>query len=410
MKCGLLGEKLGHSFSPQIHSMLTDIYDYSLFEVSRDDLETFMTKRDFDGINVTIPYKKEVMRFLDGISEKAATIGCVNTIKNTDGYLYGDNTDYDGFSYILDSLDLDLQGKKVLGLGSGGGSLTVRTVLAERKAGQVVVISRNGPDNYENINKHCDASLIVNATPVGMYPDNLHSLVDLDVFRDIEAVADIVYNPILTRILLDAKERGIKYVNGIGMLVSQARRASEIFTGENISDDVVETITERLEKERLNVILIGMPGCGKTSVGKAVSEKLGRKHFDIDGLITERIGMPIHEFFAQNGEGEFRRVETEIMSDICRNTGVVISTGGGAVTRNENYDILKQNGVIVLLDRPLDQLEVDGRPLSLSRSVEVLYNERKDMYNMFSDFSVKCTTIDSTAEEVIERFLSYRGE
>ncbi|MBQ4289211.1 MAG: AAA family ATPase [Clostridia bacterium] len=410
MKCGLLGEKLGHSFSPQIHSMLTDIYDYSLFEVSRDDLKTFMTKRDFDGINVTIPYKKEVMRFLDGISEKAAAIGCVNTIKNTDGYLYGDNTDYDGFSYILDRLDLDLQGKKVLVLGSGGGSLTVRTVLAERKAGQVVVISRNGPDNYENINKHCDASLIVNATPVGMYPDNLHSLVDLDVFRDLEAVADIVYNPILTRILLDAKERGIKYVNGLGMLVSQARRASEIFTGETISDDVVETITERLEKERLNVILIGMPGCGKTSVGKAVSEKLGRKHFDIDGLITERIGMPIHEFFAQNGEGVFRRVETEIMSDICRNTGVVISTGGGAVTRNENYDILKQNGVIVLLDRPLDQLEVDGRPLSLSRSVEVLYNERKDMYNMFSDFSVKCTTIDSTAEEVIERFLSYRGE
>ncbi len=407
MKCGLLGEKLQHSFSPQIHSMLTDRYDYSLFEVKKEDLREFMEKSDFDGINVTIPYKKEVMKYLDEISDRARAIGCVNTIRNRDGHLYGDNTDYDGFRYIFESLDIEIKGKKALVLGSGGGSLTARAVLAEKGAGQIIVISRTGPDNYGNLERHSDAALIVNATPVGMYPNNLDSLVDLGLFADLEAVIDIVYNPLLTRILLDARQKGIKYVNGLPMLVSQARRASEIFTGDVIGDDQVELITDRLKKDRLNIALIGMPGCGKTSVGRAVSERIGRQQYDIDTMIADRIGMSIPEFFSRNGEEAFRQIETEIMAEVCKKTGIVISTGGGAVTRKVNYNILKQNAMIVLLNRPLDQLEVDGRPLSLSRSVEVLYKERKDLYAVFADVSVNCTTIDDTAEDIIERFRKF---
>lgn len=398
---GLLGEKLGHSFSPVIHGYLAD-YDYQLIEVEKDNLASFMKNKEFSGLNVTIPYKKAVMPFLDEISDRAKSIGCVNTVKKReDGTLFGDNTDYDGFLYLLKSNNVDVNGAKALVLGSGGGSLTVRTVLKEQGAREIVIISRSGENNYENISKHYDADVIVNTTPIGMYPNNGERLVELAKFTNLKACLDIVYNPILTQFLLDAKRLGIVYANGLSMLVAQAKRASEIFTGRNIDDSEVDRITRILENEKLNIVIIGMPGSGKSSIGRVVAEKLNREFIDADDAITEDIGMPIPEFFAKYGEGEFRKVETRIVSQISKKTGIVLATGGGVITRPENYDLLKQNGIIVKINRPLNELSVNGRPLSQSRSVEVLAAERMPLYNSWADNQFDNEGIRKTAKSII---------
>ena len=265
LEFGLLGERLGHSFSPAIHRQLAG-YDYQLVELPPEEVEPFLRAGRFRGLNVTIPYKKTVMACCDALSPAARRIGSVNTLlRRPDGTLYGDNTDYDGFRYLLQAAGARVQGKKALVLGSGGASLTVHTVLADLGARETVGISRSGPDNYENLDRHADAQLIVNATPVGMYPNTGVSPVDLDRFPSCEGVFDLIYNPARTQLLLDAERRGLLCSNGLGMLVAQAKAAAERFLGRAIPDSRVEEITRQMERQTQNLLLIGMPGCGKTT-------------------------------------------------------------------------------------------------------------------------------------------------
>jgi len=317
---GLLGEKLGHTFSPMIHGMLA-AYVYGTYEKKPEELNDFLTERTFDGLNVTIPYKKTVMPYLAQISDKAKAIGCVNTVKKlADGSLYGDNTDYDGFLYLIKKLGGSLAGKKALVLGSGGGSLTAQTVLREQGAAEVIVVSRRGPVNYQNVYEHTDAKWIVNTTPVGMYPNNGVSPLDLKPFTQCEAVVDIVYNPAKTQILLDAEALGIPCINGLPMLVAQAKRACEIFTDTVLPDECIDTIAQAIERQTKNIILIGMPGCGKTSVGQALAALIGRKAMDVDLYIQEKIGCDIPTFFREQGEAAFR--ECSSLQEITIPAGV----------------------------------------------------------------------------------------
>ena len=305
MKCGLLGRKLGHSYSPQIHGMLGD-YSYELFEKEPEEIEKFLRFGDWSGINVTVPYKKAVIPYLDELTPSAKMLGAVNVIVRRDGKLIGHNTDYFGFQTMLDACKLRIQGKKALVLGSGGASNTVTAVL--KHAGMnVVVISRTGENNYSNLHLHEDASLIVNTTPVGMYPATGISPVDLALFPNLEGVLDVIYNPARTKLLLDAEKRGnLVCANGLLMLVAQAKEAAEWFTNSVISDTVIEPILRTLESRMQNIVLIGMPGCGKTTIGKILAEKTGKTFADSDQLITELAGKSIPEIFAEDGEDVFR--------------------------------------------------------------------------------------------------------
>ena len=309
---GLLGETLRHSFSPQIHARL-GAYDYRLFEVKPEDIPAFLAKRAFDGINVTIPYKKTVIPYCAELSERAKRIGSVNTLlRRADGTLYGDNTDYDGFETLLDTIGFDPQGKKAVVLGSGGSSVTVRAVLEDRKTKEVVTISRTGKNNYQNLHLHKDAALIVNTTPVGMYPNTGNSPIPLDVFPACEAVIDIIYNPAKTRLLLNAEAKGIPCINGLPMLVSQAKRASELFTGTRIDTDEIARITDNIARMTMNILLIGMPGCGKTTVGTALASISDRAFLDTDTLIANKAGRTIPEILETDGEQAFRALETKV--------------------------------------------------------------------------------------------------
>lgn len=405
---GLLGEKLGHSFSPRIHALLGRAigaeYPYTLFEVAPDDLPAFLQKGFFAGLNVTIPYKKAVIPFCAEISPKAAAIGSVNTLlRRADGTLYGDNTDYDGFLHLMRLLGADVRGKKCVILGSGGSSLTVRAVLRDLGAGEIVVVSRRGEDNYSNLHRHRDAALLVNTTPVGMYPGNGAAPVSLDAFPALKAVADIIYNPAKTALLLDAERRGIPCINGLPMLVSQAARAAELFTGLAVSDDVVESVTRAVEREAKNIALIGMPGCGKSAVGKALAHLTGRPFYDSDELVAARAGKTIPSIFAEDGEEAFRKMEHEVLRELCARSGAVIATGGGIVKRPENLPLLRQNSVTVYLERPLSDLPVHGRPLSQKHGVEALYRERAPLYEAWSDFTVKSArSVSETARKIAE--------
>ena len=400
---GLLGEKLSHSFSPLIHSYLGD-YEYRLYEKAPADVGDFLTSGDFDGLNVTIPYKKTVIPYCSQLSEKAEAIGSVNTlIRRQDGRLYGDNTDYDGFAYLLDKLDIDVAGQKALILGSGGASVTVRAVLSARNAGEIITISRTGPDNYENIGRHNDAGLIVNTTPVGMYPHNGQSLVDLSAFRGCRAVIDIIYNPAKTKLLLDAEALGIPFINGLPMLVAQAKRAAELFTGADIDDNINNVITEKIERQTKNIVLIGMPGSGKSATGTALANLLGRDFFDTDILITEKAVKSIPEIFLEDGEPAFRQLETDILKDVTQKSGAVIATGGGIVTIPENLPLIRQNSTCVFLERDLNNLPSDGRPLSIKNGVAALAEKRLPLYNAWCDIKIAVSGgIDKTANMIKE--------
>lgn len=385
---GLLGETLGHSFSPQIHACLGD-YEYKLFEVAPGDLGDFLRSGSFEGLNVTIPYKKAVMPYLAEISENAKAIGSVNTITVLpNGTLRGDNTDYDGFLYLVRRSGIAVNGKKALVLGTGGASLPVKKVLSDLGAREIISISRTGENNYQNLEKHFDADLIVNTTPVGMYPNNLQAPLSLDGFSHLSGVLDIVYNPQKTQLILDAEQRGIPAFSGLTMLVAQAKRAAELFLNTNIDDCKNDEIYETLSRQMKNIVLVGMPGCGKSTVGKALAKRLSRPFFDADQEIVKRAGKSIPEIFQTEGEAGFRKIETEVLFDLCRQSGAVIATGGGAVTVPKNHGILRQNSLVVFINRDIAVLPTNGRPLSEQNDLHEMFRQRLPLYRAVCDYEV----------------------
>ena len=403
MQCGLLGEKLGPSYSPQIHAELAD-YDYRLYEKAPDQVEDFVRHGDWHGLNVTIPYKKTVIPFCDELSETAAAIGSVNTLlRRVDGTIYGDNTDAYGFETLLTGTHPDsIAGQKALVLGTGGASVTVCAVLKKHGA-EVVTISRSGENNYANLDRHADASLLVNTTPLGMYPKNGVKPVDLTVFPKLRCVLDVVYNPARTALLLQAEKLGIPHAGGLMMLVAQARRSSEIFLGNTLPDGEIPRITKLLSDSMQNIILIGMPGCGKSTVGAILSQRLNRPLLEADAELVKAAGVSIPTIFEAEGEAGFRKRETAILAQLGKQSGTVISTGGGCVTRAENYPLLHQNWSIVWLRRDLDKLAREGRPLSLNADLQVMYAARQPLYQRFADFAVDNTgTPEETADAILE--------
>lgn len=384
MKSGLLGRKLGHSYSPQIHALMGS-YSYELFEKEPEGVADFVRNGDFTGINVTIPYKKEVIPCMDELSPMAQRMGAVNTIvRRADGTLFGHNTDYFGFSSMVQRSSISVAGKKVLVLGSGGASNTAVKVLEDLQA-NVVIISRSGENNYQNLHLHADAAVIVNTTPVGMYPNTGLSPVDLKDFPRLEGVLDMIYNPARTQLLLDAEALGLPHENGLWMLVAQAKEAAEYFGGKPLPDSIIETVYNALSAQMQNIVLIGMPGCGKSTVGKALAESLGRKFVDADAKIVKLAGKPIPQIFAEEGEDAFREYETQVLSELSKQSCLVIATGGGCVTRKRNYPLLHQNSRIVWLKRNLDHLPTDGRPLSQSGKLAQMYEVRRPLYEDFAD-------------------------
>lgn len=402
MQCGLLGRKLGHSYSPQIHNLLGD-YSYVLFEKEPEELENFLKNGDFSGLNVTIPYKKKVIPYLSELSPTAQKMGCVNTVlRRSDGTLYGHNTDYFGFTSLVRHAGLSVAGKKVLVLGSGGASNTAVAALKDLGASPVV-ISRSGENNYQNLHRHTDAAAIVNTTPVGMYPNTGVSPIDLALFPHLEGVLDVIYNPARTQLLLDAEKLGIPWENGLWMLVAQAKEAAEVFTGRKISDEVIEKIYRRLSHQMKNIVLIGMPGCGKSTIGTLLAEKLGRTLADADEKIISLAGKSIPDIFAQDGEPTFRDWETKALTELGKQSGLVIATGGGCVTQKRNYPLLHQNGYLVWLERDCSMLPTDGRPLSQANDLGKMYAARKPLYEAFADIRVEnAGTPEETAQKILD--------
>lgn len=400
MECGLLGRKLGHSYSPQIHAYLGD-YRYTLFEKEPEEVEDFLKNGDFSAINVTIPYKKTVMPYCT-LTPTAKYMGSVNTIiRQPDGTLLGHNTDYFGFKSMLARNHFDPRGKKCLVLGSGGASVTAVAVLKEL-GGQVVVISRSGENHYGNLHLHADAAIICNTTPVGMYPNTGVSPVDLTLFPKVEAVVDMIYNPARTELLIQAERLGIPHCCGLWMLVAQAKESAEYFLGKALPDSLLESVYHKMRLQMENLILVGMPGCGKTTIGQQLAKTLGKTFVDADVLLEETFGTTIAEIFSTEGEAGFREKETQILSRLGKQSGLVIATGGGCVTRERNYPLLHQNGTIFWLQRELQKLPKDGRPLSQRGDLSAMYAARKPLYEAFSDRIVSNDgDVDQTTADVI---------
>lgn len=395
---GLLGEKLSHSRSPQIHALLAD-YEYRLFPMTPDTLDSFFRESAFAGLNVTIPYKETVIRYCHKLTPTAQRMGCVNTItKDADGSLIGDNSDYFGFCRMLSHYFPDLFGKKALILGSGGASKTVRIALSDAGCREIVIISRSGENNYNNLSLHADAEFIVNTTPVGMYPNNGKAPLSLKQFPNLIGVADLIYNPIQTALLLEAKELKIPCANGLMMLVAQAALASSRFTGLPVDEARIDDITTRMNADETNIVLIGMPGCGKSTLGKRLAAHFGREFLDTDEIITQKTGRTPAQIITEDGEAAFRAIETGVIAELGSYTGKVISTGGGIVTREENYAPLAQNGILYFIHRDPALLPTEGRPLSSdSDAIFRLYEQRLPLYHKFSDFEISALdTIDGT--------------
>ena len=407
MKYGLIGEKLGHSFSKEIHERLG--YDYELCEVAPEALDGFMKAKNFEGINVTMPYKQAVIPYLDEIDEVASEIGAVNTIVNRDGKLYGYNTDFYGMERLFEHAEVDPYGKKVAVLGSGGTSKTAMAVLRSLGASEIISVSRSGEVSYDDLyESHGDVEIIVNTTPVGMFPNISVKPVEINRFDRLSGVIDAVYNPLNTTMVLEAKEREIPAEAGLYMLVAQAIRASELFLNTRDPSYMTNVIYDGIRAEKENVVLIGMPSSGKSTVGRLLAEKLGEEFIDTDELITEKIKMPIKDFFALHGEEKFREVESEVIREIAGRGGLVIATGGGAVLRKENLINLRYNGNILFIDRPLNMLiPTDSRPLSSDRiALENLYMTRYPIYTDSCDSRIEAVgTPIEIAENILENYL-----
>ena len=408
-KYGLLGEKLGHSYSPEIHALLKG-YEYKLYEVPNEDVGRFLNETDLSGMNVTIPYKKTVMDYCVSLSDIAKRMGAVNTlVKEKDGW-HGYNTDYYGFSELVNVSGIEVRGKKALVFGSGGASNTVCRVLEDKGASEIRVISRTGEDNYGNLHKHNDARILVNTTPVGMYPKNGEAAFKVSDFPLCEGVLDVIYNPARTKVMMEAEELQIPCAGGLYMLTAQAKRSAELFTGTAIDDALIGSITKKLENDMQNIILIGMPGSGKSAIGRTLGRMTGRRLIEIDAEIEKTAGKDIPSIFAESGEEGFRKIETEVMRDLCRLSGCIISTGGGCVTRQENYPLLHQNGHIFWIKRDLKLLAKKGRPISLKTPAEQIYADRKDKYEAFADVVIdNDSTVNAAAERILDELKSIHG-
>lgn len=399
---GLLGRKLGHSLSPEIHSLLCD-YEYKLYPTEPEGLDGFFSDTRLKGFNVTIPYKIEAFNRCDEISETARKVGSVNTvIRRSDGTLYGDNTDYFGFSCMAEKCGCNFIGKKVLILGNGGASLTVRRVAYDFGAKKIITVSRTGANNYENISRHYDADIIINTTPVGMFPNNGERLIDLSKFTNCKKSLDLIYNPARTVFLLDAEKLGIDCINGLYMLVAQALRAAEIFTDKRLSFSEIDRIYNIIMNRQKNIVLIGMPGCGKSTCAALLKEKTGRECIDTDSEV-EKSGEKIPDIFAIYGENEFRNRETEAVRSVSKLAGKIIATGGGAILREENRIALKENSTVIFLRSDIKTLATDGRPLSKNADALAKMHEiRLPLYLETADFTVD---VDPDPEITVRRIL-----
>ncbi len=409
MDYGLIGARLGHSHSPRIHAALAG-YNYQLRELKEEELAGFLTERAFRGINVTIPYKKAVMPFCAELGEGARRIGCVNTIvKRSDGSLYGDNTDYYGFCQTARRAGVTFAGRHVLILGSGGTSLTAFQAAEDLGAASVERVSRSGELNYGTVYRREETEIVVNTTPVGMFPKNGERAVDLSRFPRLQGVVDVVYNPLRTAFLLQAEALGVPAAGGLPMLVAQARRASELFTGERIPEERMEAVLREVAADVTNVVLIGMPGSGKSTVGAALARRLERPFVDADEEIVRRAGRSIPEIFAEDGEERFRTLETEVLSDLGKRSGIVLATGGGAVLFERNLPLLRQNGRIYRITRDVSRLATCGRPLSSSpERLREMERERAPFYERAADVTV--SNDGSTAETVAAIMRDLREE
>lgn len=407
---GLLGRKLGHSWSVPIHSLL-GCGNYRLIELEPEQLEEFLRRDDIGGLNVTIPYKREVLRFCDVMDETARAIGSVNTlVRRDDGKLYAYNTDAAGFTSMASRAGISFAGRKILILGSGGASLTVQAVARKLGAREVVVISRSGTDNYQNLSRHNDAEFVVNTTPVGMFPNNGSAPVDLRCFPACRGVLDVIYNPRRTALLLQAEALGLPCSDGLPMLVAQAVAAEEHFFDRSIPASETERILARLRQDSTNLVLIGMPGCGKTTVGKLLANLTGRELLDIDARIETRTGCRIPDIFARDGEAVFRALERQEIAEAGKLSGKILVTGGGAVKDERNYAPLHQNGRIYQLERRLEMLPRDGRPLSAQADLSILSAQRAPLYARFRDAVVENNgTANQTADAIWRDFCEYSG-
>ncbi len=410
MKYGLIGEKLGHSFSKTIHESLAD-YEYELKEIPKESLDSFMKEKSFLGINVTIPYKSAVLDYLDYVDETAEKIGAVNTVVNRDGKLYGYNTDFGGLKGLIEKQGFDYKNKKVLILGTGGTSKTAAAVAESLSAGEVHFVSRKGDLNYENAHLlHPDTAFIINTTPCGMYPDNFSAPICLSSFKMLEGVTDVVYNPLKTELCLQAQRLNIPACTGLYMLVLQAVLACERFTGKKLmAQQVAQSVYSSLISRKMNIVLIGMPGSGKTTIGKFLSEKMQRDFVDTDELITKQHGV-ISDIFSNEGEKAFRDYETAAVKEASKLSGVIIATGGGAILREENIDALRQNGLLFFLNRSLnDIVPTDDRPLSSDyEALKKRFEERYDKYVSAADFEIHVDGIvENSANKITEKFNEY---
>jgi len=419
MKYGLIGEHLGHSFSKQIQTRIAEIenvkdYDYQLVELDKEEFKEFMEKKDFKGINVTIPYKKDVIPYLDEMDESAKAIGAVNTIINVDGKLKGYNTDFGGFLYMVKAHDVHMEGKKVLIIGNGGACAAVKAVCKHENAKDIVIVSRSanrGAISYDEMyTSHLDADIVVNTSPVGMFPNIVNAPIDVSWFHKLECVLDVVYSPILTRLCFEAQEADIKRVIGLEMLIAQAKYAFEIFENMSFDDSIIDEIKKEMLKDRCNIVLIGMPSAGKTTIGKMLEEKLGKEFFDLDDMIIAKAGKSIPEIFQESGEAGFRAIETEVAIEASKMNNKIIATGGGVVKHKVNMDFLRLNGITIFIDRDIDKLisSDPNRPLSSSKqALQQMYKERYPLYQKYATYvAVNNANIDETVDDIVNAYHS----
>ena len=408
-KYGLCGEKLSHSYSEIIHKMLGND-EYRLLPMTKEEFYDFFARHPFCAVNVTIPYKTDAYRLCNVLSDEARSIGSVNTVVNKNGTLYGDNTDIFGFIYMLNSAGIDVRNKKVLILGTGGTSLTANAACRMLGAKELITVSRKGNVNYENVyTNHSDVQIIINTTPVGMYPSNGASPIDISRFCNLCGVADVIYNPSKTRLLIDAQKRGIKTAGGLCMLVAQAVEADRIFFDKKDVDvdKTVKRILEKIASGVHNIILVGMPGCGKTTVGRILSQKLCREFIDADEYLTQKEGRTPEDIITNDGEAAFRELETKTLEEITKLSGKVISCGGGAVISEYNRELINQNSICIYIMRDTDKLATAGRPLSKggTERLKELFEKRDPLYNMCADFCVNlCEDGEECAKKIIERY------